>query len=146
MLSPGTSQIYYGDETARDLTIEGTVGDATLRSFMNWEEIPQKQDLLIHWQKLGQFRRNHPSVGAGQHKMINEKPYVFSRTYVKGDFNDAIIIGLDLPKGKQTINVSTVFKDGTQVKDFYSKQIIEVKNGTITIEADTNIILIEKLK
>jgi len=32
------------------------------------------------------------------------------------------------------------------VKDFYSKQIIEVKNGTITIEADTNIILIEKLK
>lgn len=146
LLSPGTSQIYYGDETARDLTIEGTVGDATLRSFMNWEEIPQKQDLLIHWQKLGQFRRNHPSVGAGQHKMINEKPYVFSRTYVKGDFNDAIIIGLDLPKGKQTINVSTVFKDGTQVKDFYSKQIIEVKNGTITIEADTNIILIEKLK
>lgn len=146
LLSPGTSQIYYGDETARDLTIEGTVGDATLRSFMNWEEIPQKQDLLIHWQKLGQFRRNHPSVGAGQHKMISEKPYVFSRTYVKGDFNDAIIIGLDLPKGKQTINVSTVFKDGTQVKDFYSKQIIEVKNGTITIEADTNIILIEKLK
>lgn len=146
LLSPGTSQIYYGDETARDLTIEGTVGDATLRSFMNWEEIPQKQDLLIHWQKLGQFRRNHPSVGAGQHKMISEKPYVFSRTYLKGDFNDAIIIGLDLPKGKQTINVSTVFKDGTQVKDFYSKQIIEVKNGTITIEADTNIILIEKLK
>lgn len=146
LLSPGTSQIYYGDETARDLTIEGTVGDATLRSFMNWEEIPQKQDLLIHWQKLGQFRRNHPAVGAGQHKMISDNPYVFSRTYVKGDFNDAVIIGLDLPKGKQTINVSTVFKDGTQVKDFYSKQIIEVKNGTITIEGDTNIILIEKLK
>ncbi len=30
LLTPGTAQIYYGDETARDLTIEGTVGDATL--------------------------------------------------------------------------------------------------------------------
>ena len=56
LLSPGTSQIYYGDETARDLTIEGTVGDATLRSFMNWEEIPQKQDLLIVCFPFGRSR------------------------------------------------------------------------------------------
>ncbi|AUC83781.1 alpha-amylase family glycosyl hydrolase [Lacinutrix sp. Bg11-31] len=144
LLSPGATQIYYGDESARDLTIEGTVGDATLRSFMNWNEMPYKQDLLIHWQKLGQFRRNHPAVGAGKHKMINDTPYVFSRRYTKADFKDEVIIGLDLPKGKHNINVSSVFKEGEQVTDFYSGQTLEVKNGTITIEAETNIILIEK--
>lgn len=144
LLSPGTAQIYYGDESARDLTVEGTVGDATLRSNMNWEELSQKQDLLIHWQKLGQFRRNHPAVGAGQHKMISETPYIFSRSYSKGKYKDDVVIGLDLPKGKQAITVSSVFKDGTTVKDFYSGQTLQVKNGTITIATDATIILIEK--
>ncbi|MBT8180137.1 MAG: alpha-amylase, partial [Eudoraea sp.] len=44
LLTPGTSQIYYGDESARDLTIENTEGDATLRSFMNWQEIDSLQE------------------------------------------------------------------------------------------------------
>jgi alpha-amylase len=37
----------------------GTEGDATLRSFMNWEAIQQTdsvQQVLAHWHKLGQFR------------------------------------------------------------------------------------------
>ena len=145
LLSPGASQVYYGDESARDLTIEGTVGDATLRSFMNWNEIAYQQDLLIHWQKLGQFRRNHPSVGAGKHTMLSNTPYLFSRRYTKGDFKDDVIIGLDMPKGKQTITVSSVFKNGTTVKDFYSGETFTVSNGTITIVADANIILLEKI-
>ncbi|MGB6269467.1 MAG: alpha-amylase, partial [Olleya sp.] len=145
LLSPGAAQIYYGDETARDLTIEGAIGDATLRSFMNWNEVQSNQDLLNHWQKLGQFRRNHPSVGAGQHNMIREQPYFFSRSYTKGDFKDDVIIGIDIPKGNHIINVSTMFKDGDQVKDFYSGTSYQVNNGTITIQANTNPILIEKL-
>src|SRR5690606_29795184 len=59
LLSPGTSQIYYGDEIARSLTIDGTVGDATLRSMMNWEQVKTDKEIgeiLEHWQKLGQFR------------------------------------------------------------------------------------------
>jgi alpha-amylase len=39
LLAPGISQVYYGDESARSLEIEGTQGDATLRSFMNWDDI-----------------------------------------------------------------------------------------------------------
>ena len=39
LLTPGVSQTYYGDESARSLDIVGTQGDATLRSFMNWEDI-----------------------------------------------------------------------------------------------------------
>ena len=146
LLSPGTSQIYYGDESARSLTINGTQGDATLRSFMNWEELSQKQDILIHWQKLGQFRNSHPAVGAGQHKMISEKPYFFSRSFSKGNFKDEVIIGLVLPKEVFTIDVSSIFKDGLKVKDFYSEKTFEIKNGNITIQPDTNIILLEALK
>jgi len=61
LLSPGISQTYYGDETGRSLVVEGTQGDATLRSFMNWEDVksnPETQKTLLHWQKLGQFRKN----------------------------------------------------------------------------------------
>ncbi|MBL7560180.1 alpha-amylase [Olleya sp. YSTF-M6] len=146
LLSPGASQVYYGDESARDLTIEGTVGDATLRSFMNWNEIAQQQDLLIHWQKLGQFRRNHPSVGAGKHTMLSNTPYLFSRRYTKGDFKDDVIIGIDIPKGKHTIDVSSVFKEGAQIKDFYSGEILEVTHGKITIDTEFNILLLENIK
>lgn len=146
LLSPGASQVYYGDESARDLTIEGTVGDATLRSFMNWNEIAYQQDLLIHWQKLGQFRRNHPSVGAGKHTMLSNTPYLFSRSYAKDDFKDEVIIGIDIPKGKHTIDVSSVFNEASQIKDFYSGEILEVTNGNITIETEYNILLLENIK
>lgn len=59
LLTPGLSQVYYGDETARDLTIAGTEGDAMLRSFMNWESIDSSatRNILEHWQKLGSFRK-----------------------------------------------------------------------------------------
>ncbi|WP_054852616.1 alpha-amylase family glycosyl hydrolase [Olleya sp. ITB9] len=146
LLSPGAAQVYYGDESARDLTIEGTVGDATLRSFMNWNEIAQQQDLLIHWQKLGQFRRNHPSVGAGKHNMISVEPYLFNRSYTKGNFKDDVIIGIDIPKGKHTIDVSSVFNEASKIKDFYSGEILEVTNGKITIDTESNILLLENIK
>ncbi|MFC2127974.1 alpha-amylase family glycosyl hydrolase, partial [Bacteroidota bacterium] len=71
LLTPGISQVYYGDESDRDLTIEGSVGDATLRSFMNWEQIEKDsltQSKLSHWKKLGSFRKRHPSIGAGIHQ------------------------------------------------------------------------------
>ena len=64
---------------------------------MNWTSIATEnntQDLLLHWQKLGRFRSNHPSVGAGAHKMISEMPYVFQRNYTKGSYSDAVIVGL----------------------------------------------------
>jgi len=145
-LTPGTSQIYYGDESARDLTIENTEGDATLRSFMNWQEIDSLQEtknILTHWQKLGSFRRNHPAIGAGRHKRLGKKPYVFSRTYVSGDYKDKVVVGLDLPKGKKSLWVKGFFGDGTQLFDTYSETHVEVKNGKVILENDNNIALLE---
>jgi len=154
LLTQGASQIYYGDETARDLTIEGTEdnpvqGDAALRSFMNWDEldsIPQTKQVLEHWQKVGSFRNNHLAIGAGRHKRLAKKPYVFSRTYIDGDFKDKVVVGLDLPKGKKSLWVKGFFGDGTKLYDTYSDTEVMVKNGEVILENDYDIALLELLE
>ncbi|WP_282161870.1 alpha-amylase family glycosyl hydrolase [Ulvibacterium marinum] len=146
LLTPGASQVYYGDETARSLVIDGSVGDATLRSFMNWEELDSlstTQNTLVHWQKLGKFRRDHPAIGAGKHKRLGKKPYVFSRTYMDGEFKDKVVIGLDLPKGKKSLWVKGFFGDGTKLYDTYSETEVEVRNGKVLLENDNTIALLE---
>ncbi|WP_396589624.1 alpha-amylase family glycosyl hydrolase [Allomuricauda sp. R78024] len=146
LLTPGASQVYYGDETARSLTIEGTEGDATLRSFMNWEDLdslPQTQKIHKHWQKLGQFRRNHPAIGAGKHKRLAKSPYVFSRTYMNGDYKDKVVVGLDLPKGKKSLWVKGFFGDGTKLYDTYSETEVMVTKGKVLLENDFDIALLE---
>lgn len=148
MLTPGAAQIYYGDESARSLVVAGTDGDATLRSFMNWDDIENNaktQKVLTHWQKLGKFREAHPAVGAGKHEMIFKKPYIFKRTYTKGDFNDVVVVALDITKGKKTLNVESVFKDGTKLRDAYSNQDAIVKDGKAVINSEFNMVLLEKI-
>ena len=147
LLSPGISQVYYGDESARSLIIEGTEGDATLRSNMNWNKINSDkatQKILSHWQKLGQFRNDHPSIGAGIHKMISKSPYIFSRIFKKGNFSDQVIIGLELSKGNKEIPVSDIFKDGDVLMDTYSGKEIKVKKGMVKINTPFDIVLLEK--
>ena len=144
LLTPGTSQVYYGDESARDLTIEGTVGDATLRSFMNWDAIKNNDEtkkVLSHWQKLGQFRNNHMAVGAGKHELISdENGLVFSR--VRN--NDKVVVGINLSKGNKEINVSSIFNNNDELRDFYSNQIVKVKEGKVVVNSDNDIVLLEK--
>ena len=146
LLTQGTSQIYYGDETARSLIIEGTEGDATLRSFMNWadlDSLSETKALHKHYQKLGKFRRDHPAVGAGRHRRLARKPYVFSRTYIEDDFKDKVVIGLDLPKGKKSLWVQGFFGDGTTLYDAYSESTVVVEKGKVTLENDYDIALLE---
>ncbi|MEE9349853.1 MAG: alpha-amylase family glycosyl hydrolase [Flavobacteriaceae bacterium] len=147
LLTPGTSQIYYGDESARSLIINGTEGDATLRSTMNWEAIAidgYTKKIMKHWQKLGQFRENHLAVGAGIHQIISEKPYVFQRTFSKDKLNDKVVIGLDLAIGKKEISVGEVFKENELIIDAYSGKKTTVKNGKVSIDSDFGIVLLEK--
>ena len=148
LLTPGISQVYYGDESARSLDIEGTQGDATLRSFMNWEDIAndsKTKEVLAHWQKLGLFRNNHPAVGAGVHSQILASPYVFSRTFIKGKYSDKVVVGLDLEKGEKSIPVGTIFTNGTKVRDAYSGETSTVVKGKVNLNTDFGIVLLEKL-
>ncbi len=143
LLTPGTSQVYYGDESVRSLTIEGAVGDATLRSFMNWNDIDNNEEIksvLSYWQKLGQFRANHMAVGAGKHKLISEENgLVFSRTRN----NDKVVIGLNLPEGEKEIIVSSIFDNGEKINDFYSNQTLLVKDGKVRFSSKDTVVLLE---
>jgi len=145
LLSPGASQVYYGDETDRSLIIEGTVGDATLRSFMNWEDVAKVDSVkqtLKHYQKLGQFRKKHPAVGAGKHQVISENPLVFSRTYSKEGIEDVVIIALNA-KEEVNIHVSKLFEDGVKLYDPYSEHVYVVNEGHVKAKPRNGIVLLE---
>lgn len=142
LLAPGISQVYYGDETARDLTIEGASGDATLRSNMNWSDVQYNngtKKLLDHYGKLGRFRANHPAVGAGVHQMISQAPYWFTRSFK----DDKVLVGLDLKSGLKEISVHEIFENGTRLRDAYSGKTTKVQNGKAIIDSEFGIVLFE---
>ena len=148
LLSQGAAQIYYGDESNRSLVIPGTIGDATLRSFMNWEAIDQSdsiQQVLSHWSKLGSFRQRHLAVGAGRHKMLATMPYTFARTYQQGETEDKVVVALNALEGNKKIIIGDLFEDGTQLEDAYSNQQVTVSNGSISINSPYSIVLLEEL-
>lgn len=142
LLSPGTAQIYYGDETARPLQAEGAIGDANLRTSMNWNELNSAKNLEI-WQKLGRFRRDHPAVGAGKHQMISQNPYVFSRKFEAENFTDQVVIALNAGEGEKIIPVTGIFPDNASLRDAYSGVVAKVFNGMVHINSPFDIVLLE---
>ena len=151
LLAPGAAQIYYGDETARKLDSADAVGDARLRSFMNWDELDgnaqrdgyKVADVRAHWSKLGLFRQAHVAVGAGVHQQLQGKPYVFKRTYDKGGVRDKVVVALDLPTDKvSTINVYGVFANGQKVRDYYSGKTAVVRGGKVGFGTRNAMVLI----
>lgn len=146
LLCPGQVQIYYGDEVARPLILEGALGDVNLRSIMDWDFDPEEKALLSHWQKLGKFRQNHPAVGAGQHQKLSDSPYAFARSYQKNGFEDQVVVALDLPSEKVSIPVKGVFADGATVRDAYDGQVYTVKNGAVELTSLNRFALLEQAK
>jgi alpha-amylase len=147
LLAPGGAQIYYGDELARPLRIEGARGDANLRSFMNWGDLARggaTAEVLEHWRRLGRFRHAHPAVGAGQHHLLQEDPYIFSRTLEMGEVSDRVLVALGQVPGAKTIPVFGVFSDGTQLQDAYSGVTGTVANGEIALTTDFGIVLLSE--
>ena len=152
LLAQGGAQIYYGDETARALIAQAN-GDAQLRTYMNWDDLSDNKEIggektkeiLDHWRKLGTFRQNHPSVGAGVQYNINTAPYIFARRYVNANYIDGVIIGLDQPIGSKKIPVDFMFKDGETVRDAYSGATAVVKNGFALINSLDKIVLLEAI-
>jgi alpha-amylase len=141
LLAPGGIQMYYGDEIARPLVMEGAEGDANLRSVMNWSSIeePETKEILTHWQKLGQFRKSHPAIGLGKHKMLQIEPYFFSRSYE----GDTAIVGLDLIQDKEiTIQLPTQWSNVEKWYDSYSNQSISAQNGTLHIKTNQSTVLL----
>jgi len=145
LLAPGTAQIYYGDELARPLQVAGAEGDANLRSFMNWADLEgggAAAKVLEHWRKLGRFRRAHPAVGAGAHRTLQAKPYIFSRTLESGGRVDRVLVAMDQGRGAKTIPVLGVFPDAAKLVDAYSGASGTVRDGTISLTTSSGLVLL----
>jgi alpha-amylase len=145
LLSPGGAQIYYGDELARPLRIEGAEGDANLRSFMNWDDLEgagTTREVLRHWRKLGRFRRDHPAVGAGEHRTLQESPYIFNRTLASDGATDRVIVAMDQGQGEKTISVFGVFPEGAELVDAYSGTAATVRDGSVELTTPSDLVLL----
>ncbi len=155
LLTPGASQIYYGDETNRTLTAAAN-GDASLRSNMNWGNLDPSntsadailsRDVLTHWQKLGRFRREHVSVGAGVHSKLQDFPYAFKREYTNAlnpSLNDKVVVYDGIPSDPQpnTVSVFGVFANGTELLDYFSGTTATVQGGNVTFDTPFGTLLI----
>jgi alpha-amylase len=147
LLAPGGAQIYYGDELARPLRIPGAEGDANLRSFMNWEDLEGRRasEVLRHWRALGRFRRQHPAVGAGEHRTLQRTPLIFSRTLGTGEAADRVLVAMDQGEGAKTIPVFELFADGTGLVDAYSGARATVANGRVSLTTPSGLLLLSTL-
>lgn len=148
LLSPSTAQIYYGDETARTLTPGGGAsGDATLRSFMNFDALSNPNSLesltLLHHQKIGSFRREHVSVGAGNHTKLQDTPYAFKREFDNGIIQDQVIVytGND-GDFQNALNLFNLWEDGTVLTDYFSGNTATVINNSVDFNTPFGLVLI----
>lgn len=146
LMAPGAVQIFYGDESARPRAFDDNpYADQRLRGFMNWNMDDTQQQLLKHWQILGTFRQAHPAIGAGEHTVISDEPYIFSRSFEdENDFTDTVIVVFADANTALSIDVSSVFKDGIKLHNYYDKTTSTVADGHVKFNSGENgIILIE---
>lgn len=152
LLMPGGIQIFYGDETNRakipGMPFDGHGGSGhSLRSDMNWSSADQ--NILKHWQRVGQFRNKHICIGAGDHQQISaynsSTGYTFSRSYDNGVVADNIIATIGAPKNTDiAVDVSSVWYDGITLTNFYDGKTATVVDGKATFNSGENgAILIE---
>jgi alpha-amylase len=149
LLAPGGAQIYYGDELARPLRVAGAEGDANLRSFMNWGDLEGGSvtaEVLEHWRKVGRFRRAHPAVGAGVHRSLQAKPYIFSRSLETAGRGDRVLVAMDQGEGAKAIPVFGVFPEGAELVDGYSGMRGVVRDGTVSLTTVWGLVLLGELR
>lgn len=141
LLCPGGAQIYYGDETSRGYMSGCNDASMATRSDFNWSAVDNDDNK--HWQKIGQFRRRNPAVGAGTQTELGDN--TFARTYNQGDFSNAVVIKLNTSAGQTyTVNVGSTFADGEKVMDGYNTATTAtVSGGKVSMAASGPVLLIE---
>lgn len=124
LLSPGTVQIFYGDETRRGLSDARLNVDSNqaFRSDMNWATADTT--LLKHFRRLGQIRSTNPVIATGRQITYD------SRSVLRYDDKDSVLILLN-PADGGDVNVRKLFPDGTDVMELYTAQQCKVSSGTV---------------
>lgn len=128
LLAPGVVQMFYGDETGRDLSDArlNVDSDQAFRSDMNWENVDEA--LLAHYRKLGKIRNAHPAIGRGTQTTID----VHTCHRCLGD--DEVIIRV-APIAGQPICVAPYFANDTELRELYSGEIVIVRDGAVRLPA-----------
>ena len=96
--------------------------------------------LLAQWQKVGQFRNKHVSIGAGSNvKLSATSGVAFGRTYDKNGVTDqaAAVIGCN-KNSSVTVDVSTLWEDGSYVINTYDNSSSVVTDGKVTFNSGAN--------
>lgn len=140
LLSPGVAQVFYGDETGRELSNArfNVDSDQAFRSDMDWNNVNNEQ--LAHFQKLGKIRQSNPVIGTGRQRTLDV------HTCLRYNDNDSVLIRL-FPDNGKAISVKGIFKEGTPVKELYTGQTTTVKEGTINFpEYKNKVAIIKKLQ
>ena len=126
--------------------VTGAKGDANPRRNMTGGDLARggsTANLLEHWRKLGRFRHDHPAVGAGEHRELQAKPYIFSRTLERnGVAVDRVLVAMDQGKGAKNIPVFGVFPEGTELLDSYSAVTGTVTGGKISLTTPFSLVLL----
>ncbi len=146
LLAPGAAQVYYGDELARPLRVEGAEGDANLRLPMRWADTATARGaaVLDAWRRLGRFRQAHPAVGAGRHLTLRAAPLVFARTLERAGYRDRVVVAIAPGAGEVTLPVGAVFPEGTRLRDAWSGERATVQGGRVILRATGPVVLLDE--
>lgn len=141
LLCPGGAQIYYGDETSRSMMSGCCDASMSTRSDFNWDAVDNDDNK--HWQKVGQFRRRNPAVGAGTQTKLDEN--TFARTYSDGSYSNSVVIRLNTQNSQTySISVGSAFAEGAKVMDGYNTAMTgTVSGGKVNMTASGPVILLE---
>lgn len=91
-----------------------------------------------------QFNPRHPAIAAGSHTQIAAEPYTFSRTLQQGGADDRVVIVIGAVD-ETTVEVGEVFADGSWLRDAYSGNEAQVRNGQAKLQAHPKgVMLIER--
>lgn len=125
LLAPGAVQIFYGDETGRKLSDAryNVDSDQAFRSDMNWKGIDE--DLLTHFQKLGQLRKENPVIATGHQTTIDV------HSCLREKDGNKILIRL-FPENGKPIAVNGIFPEGAELTELYSGETASVTEGIVS--------------
>jgi alpha-amylase len=83
-------------------------------------------------------------VGAGEHRRLQEEPYIFSRTLETEEVSDRVLVAMDQGEGAKTIPVFGVFPNGRTVLDAYSGESATVTGGQVTLVTGSGLVLLSE--
>lgn len=124
LLSPGVAQIFYGDESLRELSDArfNVDSDQAFRSDMNWENTDSR--VFNHFYRLGKIRQSHSSVTSGRQVTID------NHTCARISNDETIIIRVR-PDECNAIIVEPYFNNGDILTDLYTETEAVVENGKV---------------